>query len=523
MLTALLLTTLTTVPAQYAWTHDAHGGQCVARGPRGSVIVWHDGRLTQTTRPTGAGEAHARPNSIRYELGHPPSGVDTWRVADCPPTTISGVVVALPDRHEVQIHTTTVEPKRIGGHGNRLTQFNGPCDVATNGHRIAVADRGNRRVLLLDMQGANIGMYDTIDGAELELPCAVAMSHDGTLFIADEATHKVHALEADGTHRWTIGGWGKAPGRFAEPTGIDVQDGVLLVADRLNHRIQAIDSSTGAPIDWWGMHAIKPREGEGRIHYPEDVAFTENGCVVAEPFERRVQAFTDGDADKAKAPTGPQSPKSHFGPRMGVHGRALVLWEPEMRAMHVLDLSRPVPIHTTTFGEQGDAAGCLEHPIAFKLEDTDNGLELRITDAADGRTHTWRLDLPPLDRPGFDADMAKLLSSTPKSASATTWAPFNRDATLPDGRRIALETDSKVHVYDREGVELFNFGGHGSEHGTFWNPTELAVDDWDRILVLDHGNHRLQGFDLEGHWLMSFGTGRSYTPKNAQRMRKATP
>ena len=45
--------------------------------------------------------------------------------------------------------------------------------------------------------------------------------------------------------------------------------------------------------------------------------------------------------------------------------------------------------------------------------DAGDGLQLSITDAADGRTHTWRIDLPPLEQPGFDPDMAKLLSSTP--------------------------------------------------------------------------------------------------------------
>ncbi len=512
MLAALLLVAETSLlaplPARHAWTGDAVGGTCVAGTTAGHTLVWHDGVLTQVPHADDA--TGPERHDLRIDgLDHPPSGVDAFR---------GGLVLCRADTAEVWVISTSTTPKKLGGPGRTLTTMNGPADVACNGRRIAVADRGNRRVLLLDMTGANLGMYDAVNHTALALPSGVAMDARGNLFITDEATHMVHALGLDGTHRWSTGGWGKAPGRFAEPAGIDVKDGVVLVADRLNHRIQALDANTGATIDWWGMHAVTPREGDGRIHYPEDVAFTDFGCVVAEPFERRIQAFVPGEPDRAKAPTGPLESQSHFGPRMAQHGRTLVVWEPEMRAFHLLDLSRDVPVHMGTFGEHGTGPGCIEQPVTITFEDDADGTLLHVIDAADGHRHTWRLNLPALDATGFDPNRAVFMSSSVVQ-DAPIWSPFNTSAKDSRGWTWSLDDDAVVRVTDALGQPAMVVGGHGTEHGTFWNPTELLIDDRDRVIVLDHGNHRLQAFDLNGDWLMTFGTGRAYTPQNTPSMR----
>ena len=509
MFLELLLSVTAPLPAHHAWTVDTGPTQAVAALDDHHIIVCGTAGTSYIANIGG--------------IPHVTHGLHDGRVFVAADVTPAGDLLLLDGEH----HTVVVgvggllASHDFGSQGNRLTQFNHPTDIASNGHRIAVADTGNRRVLLFDMAGANMGLYDSVDGAPLALPTSVAMSDDGTLFIGDEATHKVYALNADGSHRWTIGGWGKAPGRFAEPSGLDERDGELLVADRLNHRIQAIDAATGKLIDWWGMHALKLREGNGRIHYPEDVAFTSEGCVVAEPFERRIQGFTIGEPDRAAAPTQPTGSQSHFGPRMGLHGRTLVVFEPEIRAFHVFDIDRSTPMLLSTFGEPGDDPGCVQQPIGFAFEDTNEGLLVSVTDAADGDTHTWRLDLPPVDRPRFDVDFVKLLRTTPATHAAAIGPPFKRTSQLPDGRRVALTQLDQLVIGEDE--RRIVFGDLGTDHGQFWHPTEIVVDHNGRILVLDHGNHRMQFFDGDGAWLMTFGTGRAYTPQNTPSMREDAP
>ena len=38
-----------------------------------------------------------------------------------------------------------------------------------------------------------------------------------------------------------------------------------------------------------------------------------------------------GEPDRALAPTQPTGSQSHFGPRLGLYGRTLVVFEPEIR------------------------------------------------------------------------------------------------------------------------------------------------------------------------------------------------
>ena len=112
-----------------------------------------------------------------------------------------------------------------------------------------------------------------------------------------------------------IGSWGTFPGQFMEPSGIDASDGHIIVTDRLNHRVQVLDMSTGVTTESWGMHSFLPRQGEGRVHYPADVAVLAHGdIVVAEPFEERVQRFGATGTEIDKPTPSPQSVQSHFGP-----------------------------------------------------------------------------------------------------------------------------------------------------------------------------------------------------------------
>lgn len=63
---------------------------------------------------------------------------------------------------------------------------------------------------------------------------------------------------------------------------------------------------------------------------------------------------------------------------------------------------------------------------------------------------------------------------------------------------------ARVHVCDREGVELEAFGMRGLAPGELWRPLGLDVSA-ERVAVADAGNHRVELFDLDGRHLMSLG------------------
>jgi sugar lactone lactonase YvrE len=83
--------------------------------------------------------------------------------------------------------------------------------------RILVCDRQNHRLQVFDREGNHLATWDGF-----RKPGAVAVSSDGTVFVA-ELAHRVTVLDGEGR---VIGRWGGVrsdkPGHFTEPHGIAV-------------------------------------------------------------------------------------------------------------------------------------------------------------------------------------------------------------------------------------------------------------------------------------------------------------
>lgn len=95
----------------------------------------------------------------------------------------------------------------------------------------------------------------------------------------------------------------------------------------------------------------------------------------------------------------------------------------------------------------------------------------------------------------------------PKALTQPTGVAVSRD-----GKKIfvvdrgSLETDDhKVIAYSPDGSELFRLGPRGSEPGQFNIPLAATVSPDGILWILDSGNFRVQGFDLEGRVHKEFG------------------
>ncbi len=129
-------------------------------------------------------------------------------------------------------------------------------------------------------------------------PRGMAVSPDGTLYVADTAQHRVWHITAQGAVLGSLGGFGAALGQFSEPwdVALDAQ-GNLYVADTWNHRIQKFDAA-GQYVTSWGtlaqVAAFSPN-GQSLFFGPRGIAVAPNGEVfVTDTGNKRVQVF---DAD----------------------------------------------------------------------------------------------------------------------------------------------------------------------------------------------------------------------------------
>ena len=78
---------------------------------------------------------------------------------------------------------------------------------------------------------------------------------------------------------------------------------------------------------------------------------------------------------------------------------------------------------------------------------------------------------------------------------------------VSDGGKIVVvdHGNHRVQVFDSNGTFLRSFGHKGENAGELDNPTGIAIDKDGNIFISDWGNHRVQIFSWEGRHLGSFG------------------
>ncbi len=224
---------------------------------------------------------------------------------------------------------------------------------------------------------------------------AIVALPDGGAWLADTDRHRLVRLDVNANEIRAIGDRGAFPGLFNTPVDLAVHGERLFVADKLNHRISVHRLADAAFLYQWGMHAVIPREGEGRIHYPEGVAISPDGdrAFVLESFERRYQVFDE--VAEGEDPTGSSLPRirgvqSHFGRGVGADDDLLVMWDPESSAAVVFDLTFGIPIHVTTFSRGGRGPANFGRIQAVGVDAEEQ--EIFFLDRGLGRIAKWRLD-----------------------------------------------------------------------------------------------------------------------------------
>jgi sugar lactone lactonase YvrE len=141
--------------------------------------------------------------------------------------------------------------------GNSLNaKFNFPIGLAlTSDNELLIADFGNN--LIRKLNSANMvsteagtgmhGLYNgPVDLAQFDQPYGIAISDDGAFYITDQATAKIRKI-ANGlvsTFAGGVGGNANGPASqagFTDPSGIAVSnDGSIFIADRYNNSIRKI-------------------------------------------------------------------------------------------------------------------------------------------------------------------------------------------------------------------------------------------------------------------------------------------
>jgi DNA-binding beta-propeller fold protein YncE len=276
----------------------------------------------------------------------------------------------------------------------------------------------------------------------------------------------------------------------------------------------------GAPLYEWGIHALRPREGEGKLHYPSGIAVDAAGAlaVVCEGFSDRVQLFGAATGPPELYMTDPailpQGPARHYGMAIDSGGDLLFVAEPETETVLVFVLVDPVPVLIGRLGGYGAAADDLVEVVDVAA--SADGRECAITDVGSRRLSTFRLDRAQGEAPRFDPTLGWFVRSADLERVRERRFPAF-DGPLEPGALERAE-DGRLYVVDELRARILRFspsfelelafGGRVRGPGELRGPTDLLLTASDsELYVVDAPSRRVVVFDRSGRFLRALEGG----------------
>ena len=399
-----------------------------------------------------------------------------------------------------------------------------------------VADKGNGRIAIFSGDGKYLR---SIGEGVLESPRAMAFDERGHVAVVDSGLAQVVVMDAKGQEQYRFGNWGWFPGLFSDPTDIVFHQahtakgspGRWYVADRENQRVQVF-ARDGKPLYLVGRHAILPREGQGKLHYPSRIAISPSGdrMAIAEPLDGRVQIFGSSPGAEPKPdplrPPGGQ-PTPHYGPRMALGFGLLAIPVPEEHRVRIYDMRLfpgQDPVQVLAIGGHGRELGMFREPA---------GMDWQAGPSASGHPVLWVCDRQ--NRRLVAAELALSpdapLEQNPKAAKFLQAFDLNAwNQNRPLDRRLQKPLDPVDLCFRSDGTLLVLCAANRTVLGfdSSWNevlriqggpdlamlaPTSLAWHgDSGRLAVTDTGFGWVLVFDEKGTPLFQAGEGHLRRP-----------
>jgi len=163
-----------------------------------------------------------------------------------------------------------------------------PVDVALDPTEsvLYVVDNDSHRIIALEKSGKilwTVGKMGRLEG-QFRFPYFIAVAQDGDIHVVESVNTQVQVLKPDGKFDQYIGGWGIMPGEFFRPKGIAIDDkGRVFVSDSYVGVIQAFDQEGNF------LAAVGDENGElRRFNNPVGITTWKNYLYVVEMIGNRV-------------------------------------------------------------------------------------------------------------------------------------------------------------------------------------------------------------------------------------------
>ena len=182
--------------------------------------------------------------------------------------------------------------KSIGGLPSPgIGYFDGPGGITIDEDGfVYIADSGNHRIQKFTEDLKFMETWPSYGGAQ---PHGLAVDSQGYIYNAVPYSDGIYKYKKDGTLVLQWGSSGSGTGEFNYPIDIaSDKDDFIYVTDSSNHRIQKF-TSEGEYVDQWGSEGTGP----GQFIQPNNITIDSEGYIyVSEQMNDRVQKFTsNGD------------------------------------------------------------------------------------------------------------------------------------------------------------------------------------------------------------------------------------
>ncbi|HEY5913521.1 MAG TPA: hypothetical protein VJA21_23280 [Verrucomicrobiae bacterium] len=439
-----------------------------------------------------------------------------------------------------------------------------PRALATDANgRLFIADWYNNRVRRLDTNGAITtvagngllastfrGAYSGDGGpatnASLYLPAGVAVSGDGTVFIADSYNHRVRKVDTNGIITTVAGngatvhfgsiyygtysgdGGPAVDAGLNRPAGVALDsEGNLFIADNYNDRIRKVDANgiitTIAGNGNSGYSGDRGWATNASLSSPVGVAVDSAGAIfILDEGNNRIRRITNGIITSLAASA---SVSSMVGFCLDALGNFVVADESGERVWRVATNGATTLVAgKSTYGFSGDGGAAtnatFSGPSGVALDGAGN---LFIADAGNNRIRKVTPDglISTVAGTGFGS----FGGDGGPATKATLATPFGLAFDSLGNLFIAESRNDRVRKVSPDGLITtvagntnsgYSGDGVAATNTSLYSPAGVAVDPAGNLFIADVNNHRIRQVNTNGIIATVAGTGFGSVPVSGQ-------
>ena len=370
-------------------------------------------------------------------------------------------------------------------------QLASPESVAvTSNGTVYVADSSNHRVQTFNATGSLImmwGSYGTGNG-QFKGPDGIAVGNDTYVYVADTANNRIQKFATNGTFISTWGSYGSGNGQFNTPLGVAADNNSnVYVVDTYNNRIQKF-TANGTYVTQWGSYG----SGNGQFNYPYQAAVDSAGNVyIADASNSRIQKFTSNGTFIFSI----GSYGSGNGQFIGCTGVTVDkngnIYGSDNNGNRIEKFDSNGNF-LTAWGSGGSGNGQFNHPYGLAA---DNSSNIYVAEYGNNRVQKFDSSGNFITKWGTVQGSGQLLNS-PEGLAVS-----------PAGTVYSVDTYAdRIMKFTVNGTFSGTWGNYGPNSGSFIFPYGGAVGPDGSVYVADQGNNRVQKFNSSGSYLTQWGS-----------------